>query len=608
MQASRAAVRPRFISATTGDALSLEDSVLELFTHFRTGVVEITGPSGAGKTFALQHLAAVLPDGLALAFLRREEFSSAETFGFSAIIEVDVNSDPLPGQIARFDLAPWGTDEFIEYVLTRFPGHCKSVMKRLSSANDKHLLNGRPELCSITLDRMAADPAICSVSDALRADIIQLVDGNLSRLPEARELLTVTDTDRSAAPTRVVPPKLQRLLRHGPVRRLAAALQLAAAINCGDSSLLHRAQVSLCTEIASFLNADGIGYLRAELQRPETQKIHPVLASILLKLDPTWRPDRAIPRNLRGATLTRAKWSGLSLRCVELTGSDLRDAQLVRANLTLATAVATNFRRSSLRNAVFGRIHATGACFASCEMTGVLATNGSFRGADFSSANAAGGRFLRAIFTEADLTECSFHKAAMRQCEFHLANLTLTDFSDADLTAARLTNVSLQSTILTGTILERAVLDSSDLEFVELPNVRFRGASLATAVLTCSSMPDGDFRDTRLTNAYLAEIDWPGADLRDADLRGCTFHMGSSRSGLISSDLASEGSRTGFYANGYDDHLYKPPEGIRAANLRNADLRGANITGVDFYRVDLRGAKYDRKQRAQLTGTGAILE
>lgn len=608
MQASRAAVRPRFISATTGDALSLEDSILELFTHFRTGVVEITGPSGAGKTFALQHLAAVLPDGLALAFLRRDEFSNSETFGFSAVIEVDVNSAPLPGRIARFSLAPWGTDEFIEYLLARFPNHCSSVIGRLSSASDRHLLNGRPELCSITLDRMAEDPTICSVSDALKAEILHLVDGDLSRLLEARKRPPDGKADLTNVSTNVDTQKLQRLLRHESIRLFAAALQLAEALNCGDSSLLHGKHVSLCKEIASFLSDDGVRCVRAELQRPETQRIHPVLASILLQLDPTWRPDRAIQRNLRSAMLTRANWSGLSLRSVELTGSDLRDAQLVRANLTLATAVATNFRRSNLRNAVFGRIHATGACFASCNLTGVLATNGSFRGADFACANAARGRFLRAIFTEADLTECCFRNAAMRQCGFHLANLTLTDFSDADLTAARLTNVALQSTILTGTILEHAVLDSSDLEFVDLPSARFSGASLATAILTASSMPNGDFRNSRLTNAYLAEIDWPGADLQNSDLRGCTFHMGSSRSGLVSSDLASEGSRTGFYANGYDDHLYKPPEEIRAANLCNADLRGANITGVDFYRVDLRGAKYDRKQRAQLVSTGAILE
>jgi uncharacterized protein YjbI with pentapeptide repeats len=47
---------------------------------------------------------------------------------------------------------------------------------------------------------------------------------------------------------------------------------------------------------------------------------------------------------------------------------------------------------------------------------------------------------------------------------------------------------------------------------------------------------------------------------------------------------------------------------VRKANLRGADLRGANVENVDFYLVDLRGAKLDPSQREQARQTGAILE
>src|SRR5437899_2813332 len=85
--------------------------------------------------------------------------------------------------------------------------------------------------------------------------------------------------------------------------------------------------------------------------------------------------------------------------------------------------------------------------------------------------------------------------------------------------------------------------------------------------------PSGaDFLGANLRDTGLAEVDWPGACLRDADLRGATFHLGSSRSGLVNSPIASEGSRTGFYTDDYLDQDVKPVEEIRKANLRGADL------------------------------------
>ena len=106
----------------------------------------------------------------------------------------------------------------------------------------------------------------------------------------------------------------------------------------------------------------------------------------------------------------------------------------------------------------------------------------------------------------------------------------------------------------------------------------------------------------------MAEIRWEYCDLREADLRGCTFHMGSTRSGIVNSPYPSHGTRTGFYTDDYNDQHFQAPELIRKACLYGCDLRGANIHGVDFYLVDLRAAKFDDSQREQLISTGAILD
>jgi uncharacterized protein YjbI with pentapeptide repeats len=121
-------------------------------------------------------------------------------------------------------------------------------------------------------------------------------------------------------------------------------------------------------------------------------------------------------------------------------------------------------------------------------------------------------------------------------------------------------------------------------------------------------MPQAQFRGADLSGTGLAEIEWERADLRDADLRKCTFHMGSSRSGLVDSPLACEGSRTGFYTDEFHEQDFMSPEEIRKANLCGANLRGAKVDGVDFYLVDLRGAKYTIDQERHFQECGAILK
>ena len=102
-------------------------------------------------------------------------------------------------------------------------------------------------------------------------------------------------------------------------------------------------------------------------------------------------------------------------------------------------------------------------------------------------------------------------------------------------------------------------------------------------------------------------MNWEGALLNNADLTGATFHMGSTRSGMLITPIASEGTRTGFYTDDSEEQHFKAPEEIRKANLCGADLRGARVNNVDFYLVDLRGARYDTNQAEHFRRCRAIL-
>ena len=152
-------------------------------------------------------------------------------------------------------------------------------------------------------------------------------------------------------------------------------------------------------------------------------------------------------------------------------------------------------------------------------------------------------------------------------------------------------------------LMQRQVLEGKCLDELNCANAQFD-----ESLLTGSSMSAARSLGRSLRSTGLADVEWPGACLRDADFRQATFHMGSSRSGLVDSVIASEGTRTGFYTDDYNEQDFKSPEEIRKANLRFCDLRGALVEGADFYLVDLRGALYDARQAEHFRRCGAILE
>jgi uncharacterized protein YjbI with pentapeptide repeats/energy-coupling factor transporter ATP-binding protein EcfA2 len=444
---------------------------------------------------------------------------------------------------------------------------------------------------------------------------------------------------------------LMALLHHEPVRHLMAAEQVVAELRDRPGGRWSAARMprEVVREAGRMLALDerALVALRAALVSCSA-RAKPMAVSLLHAAGQPWLTAKHRPKCLAGAYLDGANLPFSDLTEVDLTQADLSNATLNDVNLTKAQLVGADFRGADLRGAVLNGALAREARFDAADMTRIRGQNASFSAANLSAADLRGANLASvwatgAIFSDANLTDAWAFEAKFTDCHFsgavfnnavlvHSAfvdsNLTDAGFIGANLRGARFVGVTLDGADFSNANLESACLSSlrlsvarfdgarfvkaafchADLEGMSLPGADFTGANLRGAYLTATHMPGVKLLDAHLEDAGLAEIDWEGADLRRANLCGATFHMGSTRSGLVGSPLASEGTRTGFYTDDYQDQEFKSIEEIRKANLRGADLRGANLTDVDFYLVDLRDAKYDRAHLEQLRRCGAILE
>lgn len=612
----RAPVRPRFVSPSTGDSLTLEESVADAVRHFGGGVIEISGPPGSGKSQALSHLQAVLPSELEIDYGAAGETGSPTAGKRCLVLEVPQNAVQHPHRILRFDLAPWGVDEIIEYCLARYGDQCPGLPQRIIGACDLHLASGNAELTSLVIDCFAEDSVVTSVVSAFQQVIDKETDGDLSRLPTSVRLICDAANTGLDAEQRPLAERLHILLRHRSLRTTACAMIFARIIERGqlgqmnDLALLQVDDQApgVCELLPAMITVCGRDVMRQALQLKSHVQIHPIVATALHYCDPDWRPHIRHGTRLRGAKLRGARWSDIDLRRQDLTRIDLADAELQRALLIGANLEEACLRAASLQGANLRRARGFKASLQHSDLRQSRISQAFFREADFTKVQAAGAMFDLTVLVYADFTESSLRDASFRKARMPGVVLNRTDLSGANLSGADLRSVDFRTAVLDGAVLASAQLEDTVFEDVEIENAVLCDAVLRNAVMTSSVLPAANLRGACLRGAYLADVRWPGAILQDTDLTGATFHMGSSRSGIVHSDLASEGTRTGFYTDDYDDHLFRSPEEIRTADLRGCDLREAIIDGVDFWRVDMRGAKVTLSQRKQLIATGAILD
>ncbi|HWG46155.1 MAG TPA: pentapeptide repeat-containing protein [Gemmataceae bacterium] len=613
IEPKQAPVRPRVLSLPANIPLLLDEEICFFVEAGARGNIAILGCVGSGKTTALGHLA-TLPSDYPIALLDEPKADPLVNMPDGLVIYTAVAACPVD-HLAIYSLAPWNQDDLIEYLLAAHRPRCASVMRRIR-VEDHFLLDGLAELWRIVLDRLASDDALPDVRDALHCHLQEyLTDTDLLERARSACLNVAVMPELSLADgvLEIVRPgfaeSLIRLLRHPPMQRMLATERIAADLHgeAGCDYLAERLPRDLIEATGRLIVGDDRAFTQLHVLLAGPPWSHAMTASILHAAGASAILRGNCPSQLAGAYLSHVGWPGVQLPQADLRETDLTEADLRRANLMRATASKVNLRQARLMGACLDQFSAEEADLRGADLTGVSADAANFTAANLEQADFTSACLPETRFVDSNLSAAVFRKAILFRVDFTRAILTDADFSSADLKNAVLSGLCLREAHWEEARFTEAQLIGCDLEYMNLA-ADFEKANLHGALLTGSTIFGGNFRGACLCAAGLADIEWEGADLRDADLRGASFHMGSTRSGLVGSTIPCEGSKTGFYTDDYDEQTYKAPEEIRKANLCCADLRGAILDGVDFYLVDLRGALYDVKYEEHLRRCGAILE
>lgn len=587
-----AAVRPRVLVEGSSTPQRLDELVRECLDQGSRRVLWLIGARGSGKTTALRHLAAVLPDEARLRLIDDGptiRTGAEDGPSDSGVVVVAARSAPREEvKVTRCRLVAWDDDDCLDYLVHHRRESATNAFARWRATGQPHDLARSPRLCAAVLQLLAEDDAI---PDALAAiDVAALRRHGAERFESMRYLALLRHLKVRYLATMFDTHEVADWFVSESVRARWAAAFLVEALESdwAFNLLMLRPDASLLADAGRLL-CDQPERRRRLLERNSCIE-RERLAWWLMVLNrslPGFRPPLAEITDLEGAILPGIDVSGVVFR------GGLRDCDLQHA---------------CMRGADLGGVRAVDLVLRKIDGVGLIAT-----GAELVRVELRGASLDKSNLRHVRMLEVRLDGASLRGADLTGANLSGATLVNADLRECIAVGADLAGLDLRGALLDRGRFDSADLSRARLSQKQLRGfqaedSNLQGADLTASSCSFARLRGASLGGARLALLDAEGADLRDVDLRGASFHLGSSRSGLVHSDLASEGTRTGFCTDEALEDSFMAPEAVRKANLRGADLRGARIEGTDFYLVDLREARLDDGQRDWLRRCRAILD
>jgi fluoroquinolone resistance protein len=621
----RAAVRPRVLPAggAGGEPVLLEQLVANKLAQGAHGHLHLSGPTGSGRTTALRHLAQCFGprDDLVL-FDHSFGVEEIELVHHALLVSTGATSLPH-GESWR--MAPWSEDDRIEYLLARHRDVCGIVLARCQNTLAWVDLQGHAALWSACLDELAQDPDPSDVTTALTRILERALDAAPDHADLRAALLAglwrADRKDRTVFPLAFV----------GGVELLRAALEIPSAALC-LGAIVARRELLLsppCLEtwqrpwreqaVEAVASVFPLG--EEALEQVEQATLHDHLAvrfkamGVLHLLDPV-RSARALLSPERSAA--QRDWWGVGLPGIALPAARLREWKLQRCSL----------RGADLEGAWLDAVEANESDFSGARMQDSGWWTVSASSSDFAHSQAA-----RAVFVHCKLQDSSWRHANLESSLWEEVDAPYSRFDAAKLIGAHLLDcrmfaAELGSVDLSRALFERCNLSSCDFRAARLEGTVFRhcrlmrtewsgvvarGVELSTcnlkaAHLTDSVLTGSSLQGSSLVAAGLADASWVGCDLRDVDFTHASFHLGSTRSGVLVGAPPSWGTRTGFYPR--DDGLDSSarPEKVRKADLRDCDLRGAQLDRCDFYLVDLRGALLSASQVDHLRRCKAILD
>jgi len=548
-------------------------------------------------------------------------------------------NDGQPRPALRVELAPWNQDDLIELLGAEpYRERRAELLAWLGALEELAAPLRRPWSARLLIEAMAAVPrgATPTLGEVYANVLDRLFPTSIDVLRALRGGGKLRRRDLASFPLELPVPAAEELslLMQTP-REVAEHMLREDAPTPADGGELGSLALP---GLASFVQAgECVRWLVQEQEPPPVraswvpffpQLVGPGLLGRLT----AWLRDPNPPVRADGALLTILHAcgrplplgerplliEGAVLRGVQAPGADLSKATIKRAALSGAELKGADLRGSSWSECDLSGLQATGALldgawWSGCGLNGAVLDKATGRGVRCEVGHLGGSDWSEAKLEDAKFEDCELSRSTWREaflesCMFAGCNVAEADFSGATLFKGGFLEADLREVEFEGAKFAATTFVRCDLGGARLELRAGTQSTWFECDLGGTDLSGLDLRQAHFGKCRAHAVDFSGCDLREArfepDVR---FELGSTREGMLLGEPASEGTRTGYYAEGTTDEAWSTQPDLPLASFRGADLRGVTF-GPSLFRLDLRGATLDPELRERARKEGALLD